>query len=165
MKLQTRVRCEEGESCLMEPMPEKHDYRMGILPERAYLANPYVPVQKNNPPTYPARQGVVRGTLFPGLDLPYQGMVNSGTLSETHMHELQALGFALVELGEYLDTHPNDVEAFSLFRSYADLYQKGRQEYERMHGPLTQKGSAVQGSYTWLNDPWPWDFAANEEGK
>jgi spore coat protein JB len=81
------------------------------------------------------------------------------------LHELQALGFALVELGEYLDTHPKDTEAFALFRSYAELYHKGRQEYEKMHGPLTQKDSAMQESYTWLKDPWPWDYAANEEGK
>lgn len=165
MKLQPRVRCDETDRCPAEPMQESREYQTGILPERAYLANPYVPMQRNNPPTYPARQGVVRGTLFPGLDLPYRGMVNEGTLSDTHLHELQALGFALVELGEYLDTHPKDTEAFALFRSYAELYHKGRQEYEKMHGPLTQKDSAMQESYTWLKDPWPWDYAANEEGK
>ena len=100
-------------------------------------------------------------TLFPGLDLPFMGMINEAPLPETHLHELQTLGFALVELGEYLDTHPDDKEAFDMFRSYADLYKKGRAEYEKMHGPLTQGGAANAESYTWLQDPWPWDFAAN----
>ena len=119
----------------MQPMvrqretEEKDDGRFGILPARAPLANPYVPFQRNNPPTYPAKKGVVRGTLFPGLDLPFMGMVNEAPLPETHLHELQTLGFALVELGEYLDTHPDDAEAFEMFRSYADLYKKGRAEY------------------------------------
>ena len=48
-----------------------------------------------------------------------------------------------------------------MFRSYADLYKKGRAEYEKMHGPLMQRASADAGSYTWLQDPWPWEFAAN----
>lgn len=182
MRMQPRVReqCEDRERCGMEQiqsmqnsgnMQEVRDmrnmnerwYMTGILPENAPLANPFVPFQRNNPPTYPAQQGVVRGTLFPGLDLPYRGMVNNGTLSETHLHELQSLAFALTELGEYLDTHADDMEAFALFRSYAELYQKGREKYEKMHGPLTQKGSANNDRYSWLNDPWPWEFAANEE--
>lgn len=142
-------------------MEEKDDGRYGILPACAPLANPYVPFQRNNPPTYPAKKGVVRGTLFPGLDLPFMGMINEAPLPETHLHELQTLGFALVELGEYLDTHPDDKEAFDMFRSYADLYKKGRAEYEKMYGPLTQGGAANAESYTWLQDPWPWDFAAN----
>ena len=75
----------------------------GRLPACAPLANPFVPFQQNNPQTYPAKKGVVRGTLFPGLDLPFMGMVNEHDLSDTPLHELQALGFALVELGEYLD--------------------------------------------------------------
>ena len=49
---------------------------MGRLPCPAPLANPYVPFQQNNPQTYPAKKGVVRGTLFSGLDLPFVGRIN-----------------------------------------------------------------------------------------
>ncbi len=140
--------------------------RLGMLPANAPLANPYVPFQRNNPRTYPAKQGVVRGTLFPGLDLPYMGMVNEGPLSETHLHELQALAFAITELAQYLDTHADDKDAFALMKSYAELYHKGCRAYEKMHGPLTQLGAAMTGDqYRWLQEPWPWEFAANcEEG-
>ena len=48
----------------------------GNLPACAPLANPYVPFQQNNPQTYPAKKGVVRGTLFSGLDLPFVGRIN-----------------------------------------------------------------------------------------
>ena len=133
----------------------------GCLPACAPLAVPYVPFQRNNPPTYPAKKGAVRGTLFPGLDLPFMGMVNSEELSDTPMHELQVLAFAIVELGQYLDTHADDKEAAELFRSYTQLYQKGLEEYQRMYGPLMQRNAAGKGGYDWLNDPWPWEFEAN----
>lgn len=137
--------------------------RCGVLPANAPLANPYVPFQQNNPPTYPAKQGVLRGTLFPGLDLPFHGMINETPLTDSQLHELQTLGFAIVELGEYLDTHEDDQEAFELFRSYVKLYKEGREKYEQMHGPLTQTSAAAAEQYVWLKDPWPWDFGANQK--
>lgn len=136
---------------------------IGTLPAQAPLANPFVPFQQKNPPTYPAKEGVVRGTLFPGLDLPFSGMVNEGSLSKTPLQELQTLSFAIVELGEYLDTHPDDTDAFALFQSYAKLYAEGRAAYEQQFGSLTQRDSANGSRYCWLNDPWPWDFVAGEE--
>ena len=48
----------------------------GRLPAIAPLANPYVPFQMENPPKYESRKALVRGTLFPGLDLPFMGMIN-----------------------------------------------------------------------------------------
>ena len=140
---------------------QQGDGRTGILPRQAYLANPYVPFQPMHPPTYAAKKGVVRGTLFPGLDLPFLGMVNEKPLSDTPLHELQTLSFALTELGQYLDTHQEDEEAFQLFRSYAELYRKGKEEYERMCGPLTLAAAAERESYGWMQDPWPWEYAAN----
>jgi spore coat protein JB len=134
---------------------------MGVLPPCAPLATPYVPFQQNNPQTYTAKKGVIRGTLFPGLDLPFMGKVNNTELSNTPMHELQALSFALVELGLYLDTHPKDTQALELFHSYHELMDKGIAQYEATYGPLIQKNSSKNGSYDWLNNPWPWDYEAN----
>lgn len=144
-----------------ERVASKGDGRMGHLPRQAYLANPYVPYQPNNPPTYAAKKAVIRGTLFPGLDLPFMGLVNEKPLSDTPLHELQTLCFALTELGQYLDTHMDDEEAFQLFRSYAELYRKGKEEYEKMCGPLTLTAAAERENYAWMQDPWPWEYAAN----
>ncbi len=143
-------------------VPPSQDAMYGILPARAPLANPFVPFQQNNPQTYPAKQGIVRGTLFPGLNLPYLGKVNTEPLDDTPLHELQALGFALVELVEYLDTHPNDRDAFALFRSYAKLYREGREAYEKQFGPLTPAAAAEGEQYCWLRGPWPWEYRAQE---
>lgn len=134
----------------------------GVLPACAPLANPYVPYQQNNPATYPAKNGVVRGTLFPGLDLPFMGLTNDVPLDDTPLHELQALGFALTELGLYLDTHEDDREAFELFRSYAKLLKKGKAVYERQFGPLTMAAAADGETYGWMRDPWPWEYEANQ---
>ena len=67
----------------------------GRLPASAPLANPYVPFQLNNPPRYEPRKGLVRGTLFPGLDLPFMGLVNQKDQPVTPLTELQAVGFGL----------------------------------------------------------------------
>ena len=134
----------------------------GRLPAAAPLANPYVPFQIDNPPTYESQTGIVRGTLFPGLDLPFMGMVNKNPLPMTPLTELQTMAFAIQELALYLDTHRDDKEALELYRSYQKLYEDGKRTYEKMCGPLNHM-SKGEGAYQWLDDPWPWEYAKNRE--
>ena len=135
----------------------------GRLPAMAPLANPYVPFQLENPPKYEAKKALTRGTLFPGLDLPFLGMVNKENLPATTLAELQALDFAIVELALYLDTHREDMEALELYQKYQELYDRCREVYEKKYGPLNHI-SARDGDYTWLDDPWPWELGASKEG-
>lgn len=134
----------------------------GRLPATAPLANPYVPFQFENPAKYQPNQGIIRGTLFPGLDLPFMGMVNKNELPVTPLTELQILAFGIQELALYLDTHINDMEALELYRAYQKLYEEGKQKYEKVCGPLTHTAK-VDGAYKWLNGPWPWEYAKNRE--
>lgn len=134
----------------------------GRLPSAAPLANPYVPFQMEDPPKYEPKTAIVRGTLFPGLDLPFMNMVNQKELPMTPLTELQTMGFVLHELALYLDTHRNDKEALEVFRTFQKLYAKGREKYEKECGPLTHM-SAMENGYDWLNDPWPWEYAQNRE--
>ena len=136
----------------------------GTLPSKAPLANPYVPFQEENAQTYQSAAGLVRGTLFPGLDLPFMNMSNTSELSNTMLHQLQALDFALSELGLYLDTHPIDQDALDLFNQYAELYEDAMQKYEMEKGPLMQLRAGSNGSYQWAMGPWPWEYSANKEG-
>ena len=135
----------------------------GRLPAVAPLANPYVPFQMENPPKYDARKGMVRGTLFPGLDLPFMGMVNQKEKPDTPKTELQALSFAIQELALYLDTHPDDSEALELYREYQKKYHKGMMTYSENTQPLNHATPVDAPRYTWLDDPWPWDYDANKE--
>jgi spore coat protein JB len=134
----------------------------GRLPALAPLANPYVPFQMENPPKYETNKALIRGTLFPGLDLPFMGMVNKNDLPVTPLTELQALGFVLQELALYLDTHRDDKEALEMYQQYQKLYAEGAKKYEQMCGPLNHM-SQTKGEYKWLNDPWPWEYAKNRE--
>ena len=134
----------------------------GRLPPNAPLANPYVPFQIEDPPKYEPGTAIIRGTLFPGLDLPFMNMVNDKALPMTPLAELQTIGFVLNELALYLDTHRDDKEAFDVFRTFQKMYAKGREMYEKECGPLTLM-SDMENRYSWLCDPWPWEYAANRE--
>lgn len=132
----------------------------GILPSSAPLANPYVPFQRANPPRYEAAKGIIRGTMYPGLDLPFMGRVNNRELAVTPLSQLQVLAFALQDLALYLDTHRNDEEALEVYRAYQDIYHKGMMEYNE-HSPLTHNMPTDSKDYAWLNDPWPWEYSGN----
>ena len=144
--------------------PNEHDTSAGEgrLPIKAPLANPYVPFQLDNPPKYEARKALVRGTLFPGLDLLFMGLINKNELPVTPLTELQAMGFMIQELALYLDTHRDDLEALELYRSYQRMYMEGIRNYEDLYGPISHK-SLTDGPYRWLDDPWPWEYARNRE--
>ncbi len=142
---------------------EHKNEMMGYLPPVAPLVNPYVPFQSNNPKQYTAKKALIRGTLFPGLDLPFLGMVNTKEKSDTPQHELMALSFAITELTLFLDTHPKDQEVLELLRSYIGLYLAGKERYEKKCGPLTHMEAVQNGEYGWLNSPWPWEYRENGE--
>ena len=135
----------------------------GRLPAIAPLANPYVPFQLESPPKYEARKALVRGTMFPGLDLPFMGMVNNREKNMTPLTELQTLAFAIQELALYLDTHRDDAEALEQYRGYQRLYKEAMDAYAMKYGPMTHK-CPTDGPYAWLKDPWPWEYSANKEG-
>ena len=138
-------------------------YRYGRLPAAAPLANPYVPFQEDNPPVYETRKALIRGTMFPGLDLPFMGMVNQKEKNVTPMTELQALNFAIQELALYLDTHRDDREALELYQSYQEVYHKCMKEYTQNGMALNHCAPTKGETYRWLDDPWPWEYAANKE--
>ena len=135
----------------------------GRLPAMAPLANPYVPFQMENPPKYEPRKALIRGTMFPGLDLPFMGMVNKTEKPVTPMSDMQTLAFIIQELALYLDTHREDQEALQMYQAYQQMYDKCMREYTQKCGPMNHRTPA-EGPYRWLDDPWPWEYAKNKEG-
>ena len=135
------------------------DHKKGALPSCAPLAAAYVPFQQDDAPKYGRGDALAKGTLFPGLDLPWKNVSNAaGDLTDTPLGELTALGFVIQELGLYLDTHRKDREALEMFNEYVKLYKAGAEAYVKRFGPLTRTQMTDAG-YTWLNDPWPWEYA------
>lgn len=147
----------------MERKRVRREGFVGRLPEMAPLANPYVPFQMENPPRYEARKALIRGTAFPGLDLPFMGMVNQKEKPVTPLSELQVLAFMIQELALYLDTHRDDQEALELYQAYQEVYHKCMMQYTKDCTPLNHR-TPTEGPYRWLSDPWPWEYAKNKEG-
>ena len=147
----------------MDKRNNENAYRYGRLPASAPLANPYVPFQEENPPMYETRKGLIRGTMFPGLDLPFMGMVNQREKNVTPLTELQALHFAIQELALHLDTHRDDCEALELYRNYQKMYEHCLEEYKKKHGPMNHTRPSSGKAYEWLDDPWPWEYCGNKE--
>lgn len=137
---------------------------MGRLPECGNLVFPYVPMQCDNPTTYDANEALNTGTLFPSLNLPFHLKVGATDVVKGPLNELQALEFVIQELGLYLDTHPNDQEAFTLFQKYVELEKTARKNFVAANGPLFQTDAAKNDTYNWLQDPWPWS-RTDEGGK
>ena len=146
----------------MERRQSEQEGMEGRLPAMAPLANPYVPFQLENPPKYEPRKGLIRGTLFPGLDLPFMGMVNQKEKEVTPVTELQAMGFVIQELALYLDTHRDDREALEVYRNYQKMYHEAMAAYTRDYGPMNHTMPG-HGEYRWLDDPWPWEYCKNRE--
>lgn len=145
-------------------MDNNCNYKSGSLPSCAPLAMAYVPMQECVKPIYNTAEALSRGTLFPGLDLPFMNMVNTGDLTGTPLGELMALDFVAHELALYLDTHCEDTEAFDMLKNILELASTARERYTKLYGPITKKDLAKAQSFTWLKNPWPWDYNAKMEG-
>lgn len=70
------------------------------------------------------------------------------------LRRLSAMQFAMWEMREFLDTHPNCPDAKALYNAYKEKYDTLAKEYEARFGPLTLN---CANSDAWLQDPWPWD--------
>lgn len=141
-------------------MKANQNGRHGRLPASAPLANPYVPFQLENPPQYEAGKAIIRGTMYPGLDLPFMGQVNNDPLPDTPKAALQTLAFAIQELALYLDTHRDDRQALEQYRAYQQMYRKCMEAH---YSQMTHHHQGSGHEYDWLCDPWPWEYAANKE--
>ncbi len=76
-------------------------------------------------------------------------------LREEMMMQLRAYKFSIIELGLYLDTHPDDEKALCLHREYAKKAKELADKYQKMFGPLTIFYPCKK--WRWLEEPWPWE--------
>jgi spore coat protein JB len=137
----------------------------GIMPACAPLAVPYVPFQQKGSKKYNPPDALSNGTLFPGLNLPFHLKAVAPDVVNGPLTELQALDFVVHELGLYLDTHPEDTEAFELYKQYAAMAKEARMKYVDTIGQLTHHNPPNTKSYVWTNDPWPWNSLQKGWGK
>lgn len=134
------------------------NYKNGFLPECAPLAVPFVPMQTSSKPQYETGEAVIRGTLFPGLDLPFKNIVNTKRIDGTALGEIQSIFFAITELQLYLDIHSDDTEALQTLKELITLGNEAKETYVKAYGPLMIEDIEGADRYTWLDNPWPWNY-------
>ncbi len=69
--------------------------------------------------------------------------------------QIKSLDFAIIELGLYLDTHPDDQKALCMHREYCKQVKNLKDKYQKMYGPLTIFYPCNK--WRWLEQPWPWE--------
>ena len=83
-------------------------------------------------------------------------------LSKTeHLKCIQEYNFAAYDMLLYLDTHPCDKKAFSLYKELVDKTLTLKKDYENKFGPLTPYSAARFDEFKWTKGPWPWEKEAN----
>lgn len=109
-----------------------------------------------------ASEGFIRGNMFSNLFQPYIAgepfRLNPQNEREDSLNKLRATNFAVLDLGLYLDTHPDDAEALEIFNQYRTESIQLETEFERRYGPLTLHSDVLTAyPWTWIMSPWPWE--------
>ena len=74
---------------------------------------------------------------------------------EEMMMQIRELDFAIIELGLYLDTHPEDRRALCMHNAYSREVKELKDKYQKVYGPLTMDYPCNK--WRWLEEPWPWE--------
>ena len=80
---------------------------------------------------------------------------NRNEMRKKMMREIKCLNFSVVDLAEYLDTHPDDRKALCLHREYTNQLEDLKDKYQRVFGPLSIYYPCNK--WRWLEEPWPWE--------
>ena len=58
--------------------------------------------------------------------------IGNNEIRRKMMKEIKCLNFAIIDLAEYLDTHPNDRKAICLHREYTNELNELKDKYQRI---------------------------------
>lgn len=114
----------------------------------------------NGSNVFDAYRGFISGNMFADL---YNSYKISNPLEIEPVNEqaelltyIDALCFATIDLGLYLDLHPDDKNILQLFNKYNEQKKQYEKEYESKFGPLLLSNSGKDFPWAWINMPWPW---------
>ena len=71
------------------------------------------------------------------------------------LYWIDMVSIMLVDLTEYLDTHPDDRKAICLHKEYCNQLEEIKDKYQRIFEPLTIYYPCNK--WRWLEEPWPWE--------
>ena len=108
-----------------------------------------------------SEEGFKRGNMFASLYDQYKNYkpstLKADSEREDMLMQLQEAGFAMIDLGLYLDTNPNDKEMLKLFNMYRKKEKELCDMFERKYGPLTFDSEVMTNDWLWNRGPWPWE--------
>lgn len=106
--------------------------------------------------------GFMKGNMFSNLYEPYKNYqvqeINPTNEREYALLMVQMYGFAVHDLGLYLDVNPNDTNAINLRSEYVKLYKQVLAEYESKYGALGLSSNMLDVTpWAWDSKKWPWE--------
>ncbi|MDD2202862.1 MAG: spore coat protein CotJB [Bacilli bacterium] len=107
-------------------------------------------------------EGFIRGNIFTDLYEPYIAgepfNLNPRDEREALLNKVREYDFSVIDLGLYLDTHPQDGEKIRAFNQSMTQYKNTRNEYENRYGPLSLESETLNSyPWAWISSPWPWE--------
>jgi len=149
-----------------------------------HLAIASVPFQQWEEP-YKETEAFYRGTIFPELDKPFfvteDPLEKKKECSCSNMEEksaaamllqIQKAGFFCDDLRLYLDTHPEDQQALSMFKEVLKQKKTLMKDFALSHYPLTvaciadiYEENPNSNCYCWKEGPIPWEKMCKSGGK
>lgn len=73
------------------------------------------------------------------------------------LRDIGIVDFVLVELMEYLDTHPSDRNAMEYFNHYAKIKNQMTKEFSQKYFPLVKDLAESNEDWRWGSAPLPWE--------
>ena len=118
---------------------------------------------------YGMETAFLQGPVFPDLDMPffasdplpeekaYCRKRTSEDGSAELMQEIYQVSFLLDDLVLYLDTHPDDETAFSIYQENSRRRKELKETFAKRFYPLTRDCMAGCGDFGWKDGEPPWE--------
>ena len=76
---------------------------------------------------------------------------------EQLLRDIGIVGFVVIDLGLYLDTHPMDRNAIEYFNHYSRIKRQMEKEFSAKYYPLRQDLAESNNEWRWGAAPLPWE--------
>ncbi len=76
---------------------------------------------------------------------------------------MQAVDFAIVETGLYLDAYPDSRAAMAYYQKLIAERETLAEAIHAQCGPTTARDNKNPASWDWIKGPWPWQAEANDK--
>ena len=113
---------------------------------------------------YTPLEGFNKGNMFSNLYLKYKNHsynLKVNNKKDELLYKIQMYNFALRDYNLYLDLYPNDKKVLDDFNKCNKILKGLKEQYEKEYSPLTINDVTNTSSWTWINNPWPWDKGGN----